>query len=100
MVYLGQRARTRPTMVSACPVVLIQTLRGHRWVTRLLTCKDTSRFRFLPTSETRRNHPLDGTLEVVRQRHQRNELKRNILVSSWWCYATESTGVKYESNHS
>jgi len=24
---------------------------------------------------------LDGTLEVVRQRHQRNELKRKILVS-------------------
>ena len=44
---------------------------------------------------------LDGTLEVVRQRHQQNELKRDILVSSLWCYATEpTTRVKYESNHS
>jgi len=43
----------------------------------------------------------DGTLEVVRQRHQRDELKRNNLVSSRWCYATETaTRVKYESIHS
>src|SRR3954465_1270050 len=28
------------------------TLRGHRWVPRLLTFEDTSRFRFLPTSAT------------------------------------------------
>src|ERR1043165_5880589 len=32
------------------------TLRGHRGVTRLLTFKDTSRFRFLPPSATRRSH--------------------------------------------
>ena len=44
---------------------------------------------------------LDGTLEVVQQRHQRSELKRNILVSPRWCFATEpATRVKYESNHS
>ena len=30
-----------------------------------------------------------------------NELKRNILVSPRWCYATEpATRVKYESIHS
>src|SRR4051812_20880752 len=28
---------------------------------------------------------LDGTLEMVRLIHQRNELKRNILVSPRWC---------------
>src|SRR3954467_7807679 len=50
------RASTRPTVVSACPAVPIQSLRGHHWVTRLLTFKDTSQFRFLPTSETRRSH--------------------------------------------
>src|ERR1041384_5440564 len=44
---------------------------------------------------------LDGALEMVRQRHQRNELKRTILVSSQWGYATEpATRVNYESNHS
>src|SRR3954469_9578165 len=31
---------------------------------------------------------LDGTLEMVRQRHQWNELKRNILVSPRWCRDT------------
>src|SRR4051812_32676242 len=50
------RARTRPTMVSVCPAVPIQSLRGHRWVTRLLTFKNASRFRSLPTSTARRSH--------------------------------------------
>src|SRR4051812_23027940 len=31
---------------------------------------------------------LDGTLVMVRLSHQRNELKRNILVSSRWCRDT------------
>src|ERR1041385_6134720 len=31
---------------------------------------------------------LDGTLEMARQRHQRNELKRNILVSPRLCRDT------------
>src|SRR3954467_15438314 len=31
---------------------------------------------------------LDGTLEMVRQRHQWHELKRNILVSPRWCRDT------------
>src|SRR3954465_13275581 len=31
---------------------------------------------------------LDGTIEMVRKRHQRNELKRNILVSPRWCLDT------------
>src|SRR4051812_26616130 len=31
---------------------------------------------------------LDGTIEMVRQRHQWNELKRNILLSPRWCRDT------------
>src|ERR1043165_9167915 len=34
---------------------------------------------------------LDGTLEIVRQRHQWNELKRNILVSPRWCRDNSGT---------
>src|SRR3954463_13401453 len=106
-------------MVSVCPAIPIQSLRGHRWVTRLLTFKDASRFRSLPTSTTRRSHsrwctgdgstesPVERTEEdypriaPVVPRHQRNELKKNILVSPQWSYATEpATRAKYEPKHS
>src|SRR4051812_9728670 len=54
--YLSATSKDRPTMVSVCPAVPIQSLRGLGWVTRLLTFKNASRFRSLPTSATRRSH--------------------------------------------
>src|SRR4051812_6139830 len=57
-----------------------------RWFDR-----DTSRMNWRELSSHRSGVP----------RHQRNELKKNILVSSQWNYTTEpATRVKYEPKHS
>src|SRR4051812_34950629 len=63
------------------------TSRGYRWVTRLLPSRtpvDSGSYQQVqPGGVT-----LDGTLEMVLQRQQRNELKRIILVSPRWCRDT------------
>src|SRR3954471_19452453 len=55
----GQRSGAKHTGTQVVPSLSSRrnTSRGHRWVARLLTFKDTSWFESLPLSETRRNHP-------------------------------------------
>src|SRR3954462_15313004 len=54
----GQRSGAKHTGTLVVPSLSSRrnTTCMHRWVAQLLTFKDTSWFKFLPLSETRRNH--------------------------------------------
>src|SRR3954468_11519614 len=84
------RARTRPTMVSVCPAVPIQSLRGHRGSPDSLPSRmrvDSGPYQQVqPGGVT-----LDSALEMVRRSHQWKELKRIVLVSPQGCQDTNGT---------